>query len=144
MIIKINLFLFFNIQNNISYGEGKILSLNTEGNRKNLIHDVSTLPGSSGSPLILKSNDYRVIGIHKAGDNNLRINYATRKNLIHDVSTLPGANDELYNRRFRVLNKMNRLSNILLSKRRGYISLIKMIQSNVLLMKLEKLLLGIL
>ena len=99
MIIKINLFLFFNIQNNISYGEGKILSLNIKGNRKNLIHD---------------------------------------------VSTLPGANDELYNRRFRVLNKTNRLSNILLSKRRGYISLIKMIQSNVLLMKLEKLLLGIL
>ena len=47
MIIKINLFLFFNIQNDISYGEGKILFLKTNNNRKNLIHDISTLPGAN-------------------------------------------------------------------------------------------------
>ena len=32
--------------------------------------------------------------------------------------TLPGANDEVFNNRYRVLSKMNRLSNILLSKQR--------------------------
>ena len=32
---------------------------------------------------------------------------------------VPGANDEVFNGRYRVLQKMNRLSNILLSKRRG-------------------------
>ena len=35
---------------------------------------------------------------------------------------VPGANDEVFNGRYRVLQKMNRLSNILLSKRRGVVS----------------------
>ena len=35
---------------------------------------------------------------------------------------VPGANDEVFNGRYRVLQKMNRLSNILLSKRRGQMS----------------------
>ncbi len=35
---------------------------------------------------------------------------------------VPGANDEVFNGRYRVLQKMNRLSNILLSKRRDFMS----------------------
>ena len=35
---------------------------------------------------------------------------------------VPGANDEVFNGRYRVLQKMNRLSNILLSKRRVFMS----------------------
>lgn len=39
-------------------------------------HNVSTLPGSSGSALILKNEENRVIGIHKSGNNYTRLNQA--------------------------------------------------------------------
>ena len=58
---------------NISYGEGQILSLN----KNKIIHNVSTLPGSSGSGLILKNDDNRVIGVHNSGNEKKEENYAT-------------------------------------------------------------------
>ena len=39
-------------------------------------HSVNTDPGSSGSPVILNSNN-KVIGIHKGGDKYVKINYGT-------------------------------------------------------------------
>ena len=53
---------------NISYCEGQILSLN----KNKIIHNVSTLPGSSGSGLILKNDDNRVIGVHNSGNEKKR------------------------------------------------------------------------
>ena len=47
----------------ISYCEGQTLYMK----KNDITHNVSTLPGSSGSALILKEDDNRVIGVHNSG-----------------------------------------------------------------------------
>ena len=56
----------------ISYAEGQTLYMTNN----TINHNVSTLPGSSGSALILKNEENRVIGIHKSGNNYTRLNQA--------------------------------------------------------------------
>ena len=80
---------------NISYGEGQILSLN----KNKIIHNVSTLPGSSGSGLILKNDDNRVIGVHNSGNEKKEENYATPitaelKDKIKDFKKFSYSNDK--------------------------------------------------
>ena len=55
---------------NLSYSKGKILKID----KYEIIHDVHTETGSSGSPIFLE-NTTRVIGIHKEGDKLNKINY---------------------------------------------------------------------
>ena len=54
----------------LSYSEGKIININNY----EIIHNASTLEGSSGSPIFLK-NTTRVIGIHKEGNKTKEENY---------------------------------------------------------------------
>lgn len=56
----------------ISYAEGQTLYMTNN----TINHNVSTLPGSSGSALILKNEENRVMGIHKSGNNYTRLNQA--------------------------------------------------------------------
>ena len=59
--------------------QGKILNINN----RQIVHESSTEPGSSGSPIILKNkDDVMVIGIHKGGDKTTLLNYG---NIIIDV-----------------------------------------------------------
>ena len=59
--------------------QGKILNINN----REIVHESSTEPGSSGSPIILKNKDeVMVIGIHKGGDKDTLLNYG---NIIIDV-----------------------------------------------------------
>ena len=66
-----------------SFSFGKILSL--EGN--NIVHSASTDIGSSGSPIIRRSKDNYIIGLHYGGDNkNKKFNLATNINsIIKDI-----------------------------------------------------------
>lgn len=57
----------------ISYCEGQTLYMK----KNDITHNVSTLPGSSGSALILKEDDNRVIGVHKSGIESKQLNQAT-------------------------------------------------------------------
>ena len=82
---------------NISYGEGQILSLN----KNKIIHNVSTLPGSSGSGLILKNDDNRVIGVHNSGNEKIEENYATPITAelidkIKDLKKFSYSNDKIF------------------------------------------------
>ena len=58
--------------------EGKIIKIN---DNNELVHDASTEPGSSGSPIFLKDKT-EVIGIHKAGSERKKENYGTLINSI--------------------------------------------------------------
>ena len=55
----------------LSRSKGKINSVK----QYHLSYTLSTMPGSSGSPIFLKEDDSLVIGIHKAGNKNLGENY---------------------------------------------------------------------
>ena len=60
---------------NISYSKGKIKSINI--NNYEIIHNASTKPGSSGSPIFLKDTK-EVIGVHKQGSiRKINENYGT-------------------------------------------------------------------
>ena len=54
----------------LSYSNGKILKID----KYEITHDVDTLNGSSGSPILLE-NTTRVLGIHKQGHRFKKINY---------------------------------------------------------------------
>ena len=57
-------------EGNLSYCKGEL----TDIDKFELTHNVSTLPGSSGSPIFLE-NTTKVIGIHKCGAINLNKNF---------------------------------------------------------------------
>ena len=64
-------------------------------------HNASTLPGSSGSALILKNGENRVIGIHKSGNEHSRLNQATPFTTdliekIKDFKTYSYLNDKIF------------------------------------------------
>ena len=56
----------------LSLSEGKIIKLNNN-NKYKFCHKADTKHGSSGSPIFLKG-DYRILGIHSAGNEDKRIN----------------------------------------------------------------------
>lgn len=56
------------------YGEGTIKSVYT----RSIKHDVDTIGGNSGSPIILKSDSYNIVGIHNLGGENGADNTAVR------------------------------------------------------------------
>ena len=88
-IMKIKIYIQF-IQypegKNLSFSEGKIKNINST----EIIHDASTKPGSSGSPILLK-NTTEVIGIHKQGSIKFKENYGT---LIKSLVQLLNQNDK--------------------------------------------------
>ena len=63
----------FQIPNNyLSYSTGKITS---NRNLTCFYHSSSTIPGSSGSPILIYANNkINIIGIHRAGDNKTKLN----------------------------------------------------------------------
>ena len=71
--INIDLFTLEYPKNEIEVASGKIIKII---NNNEFIHTIDTDYGSSGCPIIL-SNTLKVVGIHKAGDKNEKINYGT-------------------------------------------------------------------
>ena len=71
--INIDLFTLEYPKNEIEVASGKIIKII---NNNEFIHTIDTDYGSSGCPIIL-SNTLKVIGIHKEGDKNEKINYGT-------------------------------------------------------------------
>ena len=69
--INIDLFTLEYPKNEIEVASGKIIKII---NNNEFIHTIDTDYGSSGCPIIL-SNTLKVIGIHKEGDKNEKINY---------------------------------------------------------------------
>ena len=59
--------------NEISFSEGIILGFK---DNIRMIHNCSTLYGSSGSPIISRSNN-SIIGLHYGSDNKIKINLST-------------------------------------------------------------------
>ena len=60
-------------QKEIEHASGKILEII---NNNSFIHNIDTIKGSSGSPII-SVNTEKVIGIHKGGDKEDKINYGS-------------------------------------------------------------------
>ena len=64
----------------VQFPEGKYLSYSigkiTDMYDYELVHDASTKPGSSGSPIVLKGST-EVLGIHKQGNKKKNLNYGT-------------------------------------------------------------------
>ena len=49
----------------LSFAQGEIQLIENDI----IIHSVSTLPGSSGSPILMKNNNqFKIIGVHKKGE----------------------------------------------------------------------------
>jgi len=71
------IYIFQYPKGNLSYAKGRIHSIS----RFNYFHTASTEEGSSGSPLLNKNME--VIGIHKAGIENKKINLATKFNVVN-------------------------------------------------------------
>ena len=57
---------------NLAYDMGKIIDIEDD----KILHSVSTLEGSSGSPLIKRYNINLVLGMHLGGDEDKKYNYA--------------------------------------------------------------------
>ena len=61
-----------------------------EINNDEILHSVTTFKGSSGSPIILLSRNYKIIGIHRAIHNKLKVNRGSyMKYILEDINKLP-------------------------------------------------------
>jgi len=68
----------------ISFSQGNIIKIIED----RIIHSVSTKEGSSGSPIILRNNqyNYKICGIHFKGNESKKCNFATTLNkIINDI-----------------------------------------------------------
>ena len=68
----------------LSFAQGEIKSIESE-----LIkHSVSTLPGSSGSPILIQNNNkFKIIGLHKQGGNKGKKNLGCfMKDILNDIN----------------------------------------------------------
>ena len=69
--------------NNLSFSYGKILSIKGDY----IIHSASTQGGSSGSPIIRRSKDNYIIGLHYGGNKDNKYNISTIFNsILKDIS----------------------------------------------------------
>ena len=70
----------------LCFAQGQIQLINDY----NIKHSVSTHPGSSGSPILIQSNDeFKIIGIHKQGNKNGKNNLGTfMKNILNDINNI--------------------------------------------------------
>ena len=59
-----------------SYSSGKIIEIIKNNNKYEFMHNIKTDYGSSGCPIIIPYT-LKVIGIHKGGDESLKINYGS-------------------------------------------------------------------
>ena len=64
----------FHLGGKLNFSNGKIIEINYENNKYQFTHTVSTLKGSSGSPIVLKDKE-SVIGVHKAENTSKEVNY---------------------------------------------------------------------
>ena len=69
-IIDKNIYIIQYPHGELSYSKGKILNID----KYEITHNVGTKAGSSGSPIFLEGNKL-VIGIHKEGDKEEKVNY---------------------------------------------------------------------
>ena len=77
----------------LSFDKGEIKSIN---NNK-IKHLVSTYPGSSGSPILLLNN-FKIIGIHKAGNKNKEDNLGIfMKNILNDINNINSKENNINN-----------------------------------------------
>jgi len=70
----------------ISFSQGNIIKIIED----RIIHSASTEEGSSGSPIILRNNqyNYKICGIHFGGNESKNCNFATTLNkIINDIET---------------------------------------------------------
>ena len=68
----------------ISFSQGNIIKIIED----RIIHSASTEEGSSGSPIILRNNqyNYKICGIHFGGNESKNCNFATTLNkIINDI-----------------------------------------------------------
>ena len=95
----------------ISFSQGRILSIN----QKRIIHSASTEKGSSGSPIILRNNqyNYKICGIHFGGSSAKEQNYACPlSEIINDLKKQ--VNNLSFNDNFHTIRPENFLFNVIL------------------------------
>ena len=78
----INLYILHYFEKEISFSYGKIIGISEYEDIKRIKHNASTLPGSSGSPIIRRGYGNYVIGLHIGSEENKNYNLGTPFNLI--------------------------------------------------------------
>jgi len=95
----------------ISFSQGQILSIN----EKIIIHSASTEEGSSGSPIILRNNqyNYKIMGVHFGGNKDRNQNYASPlSQIIYDLKTK--VNNLTFNDNFHTITSKGFFNNIII------------------------------
>ena len=95
----------------ISFSQGRILNIN----QQRIIHSASTEKGSSGSPIILRNNqyNYKICGIHFGGDKYKEQNYACPlSEIINDLKKQ--VNNLTFNNNFHTIRPEEFLYNLIL------------------------------
>ena len=110
-----------NINNNLGKGSNPEDNRNTQGR---IITDVNS-PSYNNDRVISQNSNSNTVSKKELKRIVKKFNkvydpYRNEKGILLKQSqiTLPGASDEIFNNRYRVLSKMNKLSNILLSKQK--------------------------
>ena len=93
-LINENIYIVQFPNGDLSYSKGKIIKID----KFEITHDVLTKSGSSGSPIFLE-NTTRVIGIHKQGNKNKKINHG---NFLYPIIQALESNSEI-----KLLNDTN-------------------------------------
>ena len=79
---NINLYILHYFENEISFSYGKVIGIIEDKEEVRIMHNASTLPGSSGSPIIRRGTNNYVIGLHVGSKEKKKFNLYTPFNLI--------------------------------------------------------------
>jgi len=95
----------------ISFSQGNIIKIIED----RIIHSASTEEGSSGSPIILRNNqyNYKICGIHFGGNESKNCNFATTlSKIINDIETK--ANQISFDKEYLTIETNHAFENIIL------------------------------
>jgi len=79
---NINLYILHYFENEISFSYGNIIGIIEDEEKVRIMHNASTLPGSSGSPIIRRGTNSYVIGLHVGSKEKKKYNLGTPFDLI--------------------------------------------------------------
>jgi len=94
----------------ISFSQGQILNIN----EKIIIHSASTEEGSSGSPIILRNNqyNYKIMGVHFGGNKDRNQNYACPfSQIIYDLKAK--VNNLAFSDNFQTISSKEYFNNLI-------------------------------
>ena len=90
----------------LSFDKGEIKSIDDY----KIKHLVSTNPGSSGSPILLLTN-FKIIGIHKAGNKNKDDNLGIfMKNILNDINNINSKDNNNKNNKIPQNNQIKKFN----------------------------------